>query len=315
MSDRDTEAAHWFAAMRAPGAETDRDAFEAWHADPANAEAYARAKDDWLLVGGVAPEHLAVHRPKTASPTSSPARWALAAALVLTISLAFAWTLLGNRDRDPIMANVASGEMRLEDGTRVELTDGARVETRFSKAERRVLLTGGRARFTVAHDAARPFRVVAAGSETIALGTIFEVDLTGRRPVIRLIEGSVEVRATVRPGPALRLLPGQSAAVENDAPTLVDPAEKRTPAAMSSPVGSAAAASLLDADELPLGAVVDQANRVSAARIELADSKMARRLVSGRFDVADARSLARKLAVALDLTVEERSGNFVLTPK
>src|SRR3546814_19997131 len=89
--------------------------------------------------------------------------------------------------------------MVLEDGTRVALMDGAKIDPKFSPGERRVILIGGRARFTVAHDTTRPFRVEAAGSETTALGTIFEVDLRGREPVIHLVEGSVEIRSTPIP--------------------------------------------------------------------------------------------------------------------
>ncbi len=316
MSDRDTEAANWFARMRTPGAEADRAEFDVWHADPENAEAYANAKEDWLITGGVAEEHLAAHR-QVASKATPPSRahWALAAALVLAISLAFAWVLLGNGGTDPIVADNATGEVVLEDGTRVSLMDGARVEAKFAPGERRVLLVGGRARFTVAHDSARPFRVEAAGSETTALGTIFEIDLTGRRPVVHLVEGSVEVRATANLQAPLRLRPGQRAAVEKDAPMLIETEPAGETVTMTIPVGEAEGPNLLLAEGLPLGAVIDRANRVSSARIELADPAIGGQLVSGRFDVSNARSLARQLAAALDLDLKEQPGRYVLTPK
>lgn len=316
MSDRDTEAAHWFARMRTPGAEADRADFDAWHSDPENAEAYANAKEDWLISGGVAEEHLAAHRQVPTKATApSRAHWALAAALVLAISLAFAWVLLGNRGAEPIVADNATGEVVLEDGTRVALMDGARVEAKFATGERRVLLVGGRARFTVAHDSARPFRVEAAGSETTALGTIFEIDLTGRRPVVHLVEGSVEVRATASPQAPLRLRPGQRATIKKDAPMLVGNKPGGGAVAMANPVGEAEGPNLLLAEGLPLGAVIDRANRVNGAKIGLADTAIGGRLVSGRFDVSNARSLARQLAAALDLDVKEQAGGYVLMPK
>ena len=316
MSDRDTEAAHWFARMRTPGAEADRAEFAAWHSDPENAEAYATAKEDWLIIGGVAEEHLAAHRqvPSKATPPSR-AHWALAAALVLAISLAFAWVLLGNGGTDPIVAVNATGEVVLEDGTQVALMDGARVEAKFAPGERRVLLVGGRARYTVAHDSARPFRVEAAGSETTALGTIFEVDLTGRRPVVHLVQGSVEVRATATPDAPLRLRPGQRAAIEKDAPMLIETRPAGETASVDDPADKSEEPNLLLAEGLPLGAVIDRANRVNSAKIGTADTAIAGRLVSGRFDVSDARSLARQLAAALDLDVKEQAGGYVLMPK
>lgn len=315
MSDRDAEAAHWFARMRASDAGADRAEFDAWRADPANAEAYARAEEDWLLTAGVAPEYLAVHRKSPGKPVLSRAHWALAASLVLAISIAFAWVMLGDRGGEPIMAENATGDVVLEDGTRVALMDGAKLYPKYSPSERRVTLAGGRARFSVAHDAARPFRVEAAGSETTALGTIFEVNLMGREPVIHLIEGSVEIRATAQPRAPLRLRPGQRATVENDGPKLIEPMASSEPAPVASPADEADKASLLIADDLPLGAVIDRANRVNAAKIELADDAAGNHPVSGRFDVADAKSLARKLAAALDLDVEERGSGYILKAK
>jgi transmembrane sensor len=316
VSDRDTEAATWFARMRASDADTARAEFEAWHADPENAEAYAAAEEDWLITGGVADEHFAAHRQvSSGSTTPSRAHWALAAALVIAISLAFAWMQLGNGGTDPVVADNSTGEVVLEDGTRVALMDGARVEARFTSGERRVHLVGGRARFTVAHDSARPFRVEAAGSETTALGTIFEIDLTGRRPVVHLVEGSVEVRATAKRHAPLRLRPGQRAAVENDAPILIESKPGGETAAVDDPASGSDRPELLLAEGLPLGAVIDRANRVSSVKIGLADPTIGGRLVSGRFDVSDARSLARQLAAALDLHVQEQPGRYVLLPK
>lgn len=317
MSDRDTEADTWFARMRAPHTAADEAEFEAWRADPENAEAYDLAEENWLLTAGVAPEYLAAHRKAAVppAPAASNGRWALAAALLLAVSLAFGWVLLGNRGSEPVVAGNESGELRLEDGTRVALTDGARIETKFSPGERRVILRGGRARFSVAHDSARPFRVEADGSETTALGTIFEVDLTGARPIVHLVEGSVEVRATARPGTSLRLRPGQRAAVEKDAPMLIETKPVGGTTTMVNPVTESREANLLVAEGLPLGAVIDRANRVGNAKIRLADTAIGGRLVSGRFDVSDARSLARQLAAALGLDVKEQAGGYLLLPK
>lgn len=317
MSDRDTEADYWFARMRAPHTAADEAEFEAWRADPENAAAYGLAEENWLLTAGVAPEYLAAHRKAAVpiAPAARTARWALAAALLLAVSLAFGWVLLGNRGSEPVVAGNEAGELRLEDGTRVALMDGARIETEYSPGERHVILRGGRARFSVAHDSARPFRVEAAGSETTALGTIFEVDLTGPRPIVHLVEGSVEVRATARPGAPLRLRPGQRAAVEKDAPVLIEASPAGETVTMVNPVAKGDEPYLLVADGLPLAAVIDRANRVASTKIQLSDTAIGGRLVSGRFDVSDTRSLARQIAAALDLDVKERTGGYLLLPK
>lgn len=313
MSDRDVEAAHWFARMRMSDAEADRAEFEAWRSDPDNAAAYASAEEDWLLAGSASSESIAVHRapPK---PERSALRWAVAAAVLLALSVGFSWTLLGQRGDEPVVAANQTGELVLEDGTRVALMDGAKIDQRFDANERRVILIGGRARFTVAHDASRPFRVEAAGSETTALGTIFEVDLRGAQPVVHLIKGLVEVRATAKAETPLRLRPGESATVAAEGTQILEAVVSQRPPTRSA-AGEGGAASLLVADTLPLRAVLDRANRLNASKIEVADAAIAARPVSGRFDVSDAASLARKLAAALGLAVEERGGRYLLTAK
>lgn len=314
MSDRDSEAAHWFARMRASKAEADRTEFEAWRADPDNAAAYARAEDDWLLVGDASPEAIAVHRTAQAIPQQSNARWALAAALVLAITLGFAWMFLGHGGGEPVVADNQTGEVILEDGTRVALMEGAKIEHRYDAQERRVILVGGRARFIVAHDPSRPFRVTAAGSVTTALGTIFEIDLRGAEPVVHLVKGSVEVRATARPDEPLLLHPGERATVTFEGPHVIRAAVSGE-VPMQRPVSKGDAAPILIADELPLGAVLDRANRVNALQIEVADPGLAGRPVSGRFDVSDAASLSRKLGAALNLAVEDHGGHLILMAK
>ena len=79
------------------------------------------------------------------------------------IALGFGWYLIGGNSDQPVIAtNSVQGESRLADGTRVTLMDGARIETRFSDGERRVILHDGRARFEVPQDETSPLLVAAA---------------------------------------------------------------------------------------------------------------------------------------------------------
>src|SRR3546814_1690160 len=100
-----------------------------------------------------------------------------------------------------------------------------------------------------------------------ALGTMFEVYLTAARPLIHLLQGSVEVRAKAKPQTPLRLRPGQRAEVADDTPRLIETGATGAPLAMASPVDEPAQTSLLVADGLPLSAVIDRANRVNAGQI------------------------------------------------
>ncbi|WP_077145972.1 FecR family protein [Sphingopyxis sp. KK2] len=303
MSERDREASAWFARMRGPDAADHAGAFDAWRRDPANAAAYSELEEDWLIAGGVSRAHVAAHATPRAAAPRSPMRFAMAAALVAAIALGFAWYAGIGQDK-PIIAEPTGrdGNLQLPDGSTVRLADGAYAEIRFAANERRVLLVGGRAWFKVAHDAARPFIVEAEGSETIALGTEFEVDLRKGPVLVQLIKGSVEVRA-VGTKSAVRLRPGERAAVENR--------EARIVAPMTLPV----AETIIDADNLSVATLLDRANRVNPVPIRLAAPETGRLQVTGRFDIADSMALARKLAAALDLDVEARIDEITLRPK
>src|SRR5690606_5968213 len=146
----------------------------------------------------------------------------------------------------------------------------------------------------------RPFRVVAGGSVTTALGTIFEVDLLSAAPRIHLIQGSVEVAVKSGDRPALRLAPGESAEVSFEGP-------QRVPTTASPVV-----ARKIDADRTKLGTILTSANAVNSQKIGLADPALANLLVSGRFEIDDGEALARKLAAALGLVVISRPDSLVL---
>jgi transmembrane sensor len=306
------EAAEWAVRMRGVPTEADREAFKLWYAKPGNAEAYAVAEDDHFLSGSASRtriEALARNEAGAQKERSAPGgyRWAVATVAAVGIAVAFAWHMGRQADTPQIAAGpMLPGQLRLADGSTVTLMDGAWAEPQFSETERRISLHGGRARFDVAHDSARPFIVVAGVSETKALGTIFEVDARSSIPTVKLVRGSVEVRLGGS-GKALRLAPGQTAEVSDDGPRLLP--------AMTNPVQASEPTTMLTADALPLGAVIDAANKANAKPIRLADPGLASLTVTGRFNVADSASLARKLAAALGLDADEGPDAITLSKK
>lgn len=317
MSHRDREAADWFARMRAPGAGKDQAAFEAWHRDPDNAAAYARTEADWRASAGISRARIDARLEASAKRGGFAAggRWAIAAALVVALSLGVFWQMRTDRAAPQLAAPLTTdtivpasealteGTFELADGSRVTLTDGAVLEKQFDGKQRRVILFGGRGRFEVAHDAERPFIVLGAGSRTTALGTVFEVDLRSSRPRVSLIEGSVEV-ASRNSDRAIRLRPGEAAEVVTTDVRLVP--------AMPAPTRGI----MLDADRMPLGEIVARANAANPVEIRLVSPDLARLEVSGRFDIGDPAALARRLAAAFDLAAaEERPDLIFIGPK
>lgn len=306
MRSVEREAAEWAVRMRGRPTEADREAFKQWYAKPGNAEAFAMSEDD-VAVARTASRSRIDAKARSERNASPGFRWAVATVAAVGIALAFAWHMAPLDDTQQIAAGtMLPGQLRLADGSTVTLKDGAWAEPQFSQTERRVRLHGGRARFDVAHDSARPFIVVAGISETKALGTVFEVDARSDVPKVKLVRGLVEVRlgGTTK---TVRLAPGESAEVAESGPRLIP--------AMTSPVQTPEPTSMLAADGLPLGAVIDAANKVNVKPIRLADPALASLPVTGRFDVANGASLARKLAAALGLEAIEGPDAITLRKK
>lgn len=67
--------------------------------------------------------------------------------------------------------------VRLSDGSTVTLNTNSSIEVRYDDAQRAVLLLRGEVYFEVAHDTARPFRVLAGDRMLEAVGTAFNVRL------------------------------------------------------------------------------------------------------------------------------------------
>lgn len=82
----------------------------------------------------------------------------------------------------------------LEDGSVVEMNTRTSLSVRYDGSERRVELAGGEALFTVMPRSARPFIVAAAGGETRAVGTVFDVRRDAEAVCVTCLEGRVRVQ-------------------------------------------------------------------------------------------------------------------------
>jgi transmembrane sensor len=84
-------------------------------------------------------------------------------------------------------------EVRLADGTRLELNTNTRVHTSVTATGRSVTLDAGEAYFDVVHDASRPFIVYAGNRRITDLGTKFSVFRNGDDVRVTVQEGRVRV--------------------------------------------------------------------------------------------------------------------------
>ena len=82
----------------------------------------------------------------------------------------------------------------LVDGSEISIGAKSSLSVNFSSDKRIVVLESGEALFTVAHDAERPFIVMAGASTITAIGTAFNVRREGNRIVVTVTEGTVELK-------------------------------------------------------------------------------------------------------------------------
>ena len=318
------EASEWIARMRGPEAEMSRLDFERWRArDPRNRAAYAGMEQISRLSQrlGDTPlgrAHLEKVNRRPFFALSGPR---LAFATMGVALLIGGGTFLLWRGDAPRSAAVAPAStpfasrvgdihaVRLADGTTVTLDTDSSIEPVFTGQARVVRLSRGRARFDVAHDAARPFMVEAGGRTIIDRGTLFDVVLGREGVKVVLLRGAVEIRDRKARGagaaPLARLVPGQ---VFADAPA------DGVAQVSAAPGGSDLwVKGMLSFDGAPLEEVVAAANRYSAHKIRLGEPALAGLRVTGTFHAAPIDALAAILAATFNLRVEhDTQGDVVL---
>jgi len=225
--DREAEiadkAAYWFALLQSDRCSSaQRRACELWLCEAeAHRDAFEALQGTWDVCGDLAddPDILALRRNALSRPKS--AWWrnpAIAAALVLALVSGVLLTggLLESSeplpDRPLVFTEIASGPVTakaetahyvtavgersavvLPDQSEIQLNTDTEIRTRFTESERLIILLKGQAMFDVAHDADRPFSVVASGQIITALGTEFEVRLDADEVAVTLVEGRVSV--------------------------------------------------------------------------------------------------------------------------
>lgn len=199
----------------------DWDALTEWlEGDPARADAYHRAAAAMAdaadaLRRGSGPA-VSVPAPEPARRSFASRRVLVAGALAAGVAGLIGWSVMPTPDRS-YTVQTAAGERRsvpLPDGSRVSLAGATRV--RLDESEPRLaVLERGQALFDVRHDAARPFRVLAAGRDVTDLGTVFEVALDGDRALsVAVAEGAVRLGGGA--GAPMDLTAGERARVAGD---------------------------------------------------------------------------------------------------
>ena len=132
-----------------------------------------------------------------AAPRARPQRrwlWAAVPAGLAVIAVSLFW-LRGEQVTTERYAT-RHGEMRswrLGDNSTLRLNTDTSVTARYTHSQRLIEIERGEVLFEVAHESARPFRVVAGTASVLAVGTTFSVYRQGGSTLVTVVQGRVGV--------------------------------------------------------------------------------------------------------------------------
>ncbi|WP_292106825.1 FecR domain-containing protein [Brevundimonas sp.] len=303
------EAAAWHARLGSTVVATSTiEEFFEWRSRPGNADAYARVERVWRESQGLEadPQIAEALREARGRRNRRPGRSRRSvvfggAAVLTALALVVGGTLWWS-GRD--VHETAVGErrdIRLADGSLVNLDTDSRIRVVYGDQERRVELLEGQALFDVRPDPQRPFSVEAAGARVVAVGTVFEVRRRGERVDVTLVSGRVNVQGGGR-GRVQSLEPGQQARVSERR------VETRT---VDTAVETSWTTGRLIFDNVPLGQAVEEMNRYLADGIVIEDAGIRDQAVSGVFRTGDRDAFVAASSDVLGLAVDPKADGTV----
>lgn len=301
MADNETdpvfmEALEWFARMqdeKLPEAERLR--FSRWiAADPAHAAAYSRAEMLWNRFDIIKPEYERLRRGGMTSRRG---------VVLGAVSLLFAGTGAYLMTQPGALADHTTGigerrTVSLPDGSTAELGSYSALSVHYTDNERRLVLHRGQAFFSVSADTVRPFVVDAEKGTIRALGTRFDVKLTGQDVTVTVIEHSVLVTSSGSPPVEI----GEGWQVSYDVRGVAQPRP------VDVAVAQAWRRDRIIFEDVPLRRVLKELERYRRGRIVLMDDGAGDIPVTAVFETAHADAALQVIAGTLPVRVVDAAG-------
>jgi transmembrane sensor len=209
------------------------------------------------------------------------------------------------------------GERRtveLREGSRVTLDANSVLTVRLGPDERSLTLERGEAFFQVGKDPSRPFVVQAGTTRVKALGTAFNVRMSGDRTVVAVTEGEVEFVADVPLRNATSRLTAQ--VVAGEGLSYVDGGSLQTLSPREAPLATAWLKGRRQYRNEALRYVLADVDRYTGHKIRVADEATGDLRFTGTLNLEKSDAWLRGLSVALPVTMtREADGALIVTQK
>jgi transmembrane sensor len=253
--------------------------------------------------------------------TQAQSKWAVAAGVAgVAIVLGVVWQLSPYGFR-PGVYETGVGEQRvieLSDHSHIALDSGTKIRASLTADARTIEIARGQAQFSVTHDPARPFKVIAGGHTIVAVGTVFTVEYADQTVHVAMMEGKVAVltrdaahdEATQGSAdPKIELNAGEELRFAANGHATV------TPKADIAAATAWREGKVIFHSE-PLGEAIRRLNRYSNIQLQIDGAELSNLTVSGVFEAGDSRAFADAVQAYLPVIADySRSDRITLRMK
>lgn len=316
--DQEQAALAWLSLLHDQPSSGDQATFSRWlRADAAHVQAYAQAQVLWELsevpARTLADEDAlelqgylhAMQRPRRSALRRSVGALALAACLVLMVSVAGGWQpsrWVQDLGADYVSAPGEVKTVTLADQSRVTLDADSAIAVDFSQGERHIQLRRGAGFFSVTHTG-ESFVVEAGSGEARVLGTQFEVRLRPGGAQVTVLSGRVGV-TPVSGGRQQILGAGQQVAYSDGVADELHGVDSESRLAWRD--------GWLNYYKVSLADVVEDLRRYYPGRIILLNPALGERRISGSFPNKDAQAVLNSLQGVLGFEQHTLLGRVIV---
>ncbi|MBK1875960.1 FecR family protein [Pelagicoccus mobilis] len=324
------EASAWVAKQEEGFTAEEQDEFHDWLAqDPMHKKVYQERLSLWSSMNELSdwkPQHSLEPNPDLLAYRVRPrfggkvfsAGVAAAVAVVMLVGF-FVLRPAGEIQSEVLAFGGASSYENhlLEDGSVVELNEGAEVSVQYSANQRLVYLHSGEAHFMVAKDEDRPFRVRVGDAVVEATGTAFNVCIEDSGIEVMVTEGSVALDGVIeRSVDAIKskmrrnLVAGQLSVWDRAVGGSSFEIKTVTEEAIDERLSWKS--EMLEYSNVPLVEIVEDFNRRNRVKIELVGGSLQAHRVTATVRSDNVDGFIELLGIGLEIEIEKRDDFLIV---